>query len=381
MIENIRYNTKGLKILTPNGYKDFKGISYNGKKAIWKVALANGCYVEASEDHKFYVNGNPRKLKDLHTGIELISKQGPSNIVTITDTGKVEDTYDVLDVDNENHTFFANDVEVSNCRFLGSAPTLIDADLLEKLGYETQDPIDYKYSSALRIYEQPVEPIRNKTGEIVNPVTYILGVDTAAGAGGDYSAIQVLKIVNEHDIKQVAVYENNTIPYMKFAEAVIAISEYYNNAYIMIENNDVGASVANAIWNDFEYDYIINTDGKGIGTRSTRKSKLVANLLLKRYIESNWIDIVDTRTITQLSMYEEVSPNVYKAPGNEHDDLVTSMLWALYFTTTQYFERNDTGALKISDEVRLRNQKYEDAGLVMFGDEKKTDEDGFSWDY
>ena len=86
---------------------------------------------------------------------------------------------------------------------------------------------------------------------------------------------------------------------------------YYSK---MIENNDIGALVAEKIWYDYECDRIINVDKKGLGVRATRKTKLAGNLMLKRYMENGWINIVDRRTIYELSRYEEVTPNVGHSP-------------------------------------------------------------------
>jgi hypothetical protein len=366
-MNDIKYNTKGYKILTPRGYKDFKGISYNGKKEIWKVTLENGMFIEASEDHKFYINNNPRKLKDLHLECMLETIEDPSKIVSIENTKRFEDTYDILHIDNTKHTFFGNGIETSNCKFLGSAQTLVDPDLLERIGVHLQNPIDLKYNGALKVYEPPQEN-----------TLYILGVDSATGNGGDYSVIQVLKIEDEHNITQVAVFSDNLMSYAKFAEAVIGISEYYNGCYIMLENNDIGAQVANSIWNDFEYDKIINVEKKQLGIRSTRKSKLAANMLLKRYLESGWLDLKDDETLRQLTMYEEVSPNVYRAPASEHDDYVTSLLWGLYFVNTIYFDAKDLSIKTIDPRFKIE-QRTQDDVPVIFDNAPTLDDEGFDW--
>lgn len=367
MNNNIKYNTKGYKILTPLGYKDFVGVSYNGKKEIWKVILENGMFIEASEDHKFYINNIPRKLKDLHLECMLETIEGPSKIVSILNTNVLEDTYDILHVDNTNHTFFGNGIETSNCKFLGSAQTLIDPNLLERIGVYIEHPIELKYNGSLRIYETPKEES-----------FYILGVDSAAGNGGDYSVTQVLKIDDEKNITQVATFSNNMLSFARYAEAVIGISEYYNGAYIMLENNDIGAQVANCIWYDYEYDKIVNVERKQLGIRSTRKSKLAANMLLKRYMEAGWLEIRDEETLRQLTMYEEVTPNVYRAPHSEHDDHVTSLLWGLYFVNTIYFDSKDLSVKKIDPKFNIDKNNNPDTPM-FFGDEPDIDEDGFDW--
>ncbi|MEK6885118.1 MAG: terminase family protein, partial [Nanoarchaeota archaeon] len=156
--------------------------------------------------------------------------------------------------------------------FLGSSSTLIDSDILEQI--TIKDPIDFKIGYGLKIYEYPIKGCR-----------YILGVDTAKGTGKDFSVIQVIKITNRFKLEQVAVYASNTISTTNYAQVVIEVSKYYKEAEIMIDNNDIGDGVANNIWHVFEYDKIIKCDKKGIGIRSTKKSKLEANLNLKKYLE------------------------------------------------------------------------------------------------
>ena len=117
---------------------------------------------------------------------------------------------------------------------------LIEGEVLERI--ETRDPIATKWNGVFEIWEEPEEN-----------VMYMLGVDPSEGTGNDNSCVQVLKINSEFDIKQVAVYRNNMIEPYNFAQICISISEYYNGCYMMVENNNVGQIVADAIWWDFEY--------------------------------------------------------------------------------------------------------------------------------
>lgn len=215
-----------------------------------------------------------------------------------------------------------------NCRFLGSASTLIDPEVLERT--LTTPPLDVKWNGLCRIYEFP------KRGS-----TYVLGIDTSGGGGGgaDSSVVQVLRIDSATHLEQVAVYSSNSTPYQDFAQVCIGLSRYYNTAEMMIENNGIGETLAHTIWYDYEYDHIVNCDKKGLGIRSTTKSKMKANLLLKQYIDNGMLILHDDETLQELSRYIEVRPGVYKAETTgAHDDCVTSLLWGLYFITTDYFD-------------------------------------------
>ena len=62
-----------------------------------------------------------------------------------------------------------------------------------------------------------------------------------------------------------------------------------------------------------------------------------------RNVHNGWLEIHDKRTIYELSRYVEVSPDVYHAEGqNENDDCVTSLIWALYYLKTDYYDSGAT---------------------------------------
>ena len=241
------------------------------------------------------------------------------------------------------------------CAFLGSSQLLISPEYIERYGSFCIDPIDFKYNGALQIFEKPQKGSR-----------YILGVDSAAGNGGDYSVIQVLKIDSPTHIEQVAVYRANEVSYTTFGGTVVDISKLYNNAYIMLENNDIGAQVANYIWYELEYDRLVNVEKKQLGIRSTARTKVAACLNMKRLFELGQLIIKDPETINEISTFVEVRPNVFKAQDSAHDDLVTSLMWGLYFIKTQYFDEPD----KLSDndvEEPKPTINYDGLGKVFIG--------------
>lgn len=233
------------------------------------------------------------------------------------------------------------------CKFLGGQSTLVDSDVLERISFK--DPITTKWNGLLSIYKQPVAG-----GE------YVLGVDTAKGTGNDYSVIQVLWIKNELSIEQVATYRNNLINPHDFAQVCVSIAKFYNNAHMMVENNDIGSSVADAVWHEFEFENLVNADPRGLGVRSTKKTKLKANILLKEYLEKERLNIYDERTVYELSRFEEIKPNVFAAGRHEHDDCVTSLLWALYFIITEDYEGKSYDSKSIENKYDVNQGGWEE---------------------
>ena len=227
-----------------------------------------------------------------------------------------------------------------SCQFLGSSSTLVDPDTIERI--DTIEPIETKMNGFLNVYEMPL-----KNG------LYFLGVDSSKGTGLDFSVIQVLKFISDKDVEQVAVYRNDKINTHDFGEVVIAVSEFYNNAMIMIENNDVGESVCNTIWHEYEYDYLCNVDTKGLGIRATKQSKLNACINLKRYLEEKWLKIHDKDTLYELARFVEVRPNIFQAESECHDDTITSLYWALFVVKTVFYEG------KISNKININSNRNE----------------------
>ena len=127
------------------------------------------------------------------------------------------------------------------CEFLGSVDTLISASKLRALAYD--DPITS--NKGLDVYEDPI-PEHN----------YTITVDVARGIDGDYSAFTVFDTTTI-PYKLVAKYRNNTIKPLIFPDIIVEVAKGYNEAYILIEVNDVGAQVADIVQYDLEYENLL----------------------------------------------------------------------------------------------------------------------------
>jgi hypothetical protein len=238
-------------------------------------------------------------------------------------------------------------------KFLGSSSTLIDADYLEQI--DVKDPVDDKWNGALKIYENPIPG-----------ALYVMGVDTGKGIGKDRSVIQVLRIIDKQHIEQVAIYINDKILPHDYADVCKSISQYYNGAMLMVESNGEGKGLLSALWYELEYENVCNIDKKGLGIFSNKSNKLEANMLLKTYMEKEWLNIYDGDTVYELSRYVEVRPNVFKSESDvNHDDCVTSLLWALYFLTTPYYDDKLLQRREIADKFKLKNNE-EDEPIMIF---------------
>jgi len=356
---SLKTNTKlmnNYEVETPEGFKLFDGVGEIEEEVqILKFTLEDGNFIEVSTDHIFIINGNEEQAKYLLEGDVLETKEGLKEIVKVELNKEKEKVYTLLEVGSSDNSYYTNDIVSKNCKFLGSQSTLIDSDVLERIQFS--DPVATKWQGLLQIYKQPVP-----NGE------YVLGVDTGKGTGRDYSVIQVLHLRDEFDIEQVATYRSNQIRPHEFSQVCVSVAKYYNNAHMMVENNDIGQSVADSVWHEFEYEELINVDPKGLGIRSTKKSKLRANMLLKEYIEKDRLVLYDERTLYELSRYEEVRPNVFAAGRHEHDDTVTSLLWALYFVITDDYEGRTFENKDIDNEYNVQYGVWEDTEIPVMNE-------------
>ena len=240
------------------------------------------------------------------------------------------------------------------CRFLGSSNTLINSDKLETLKPSPYQ--DVKWNGLMKIWENPIPGCR-----------YVMGVDTGAGCKQNYSVVQILKINNVKSIEQVAIYRCNTIHPYDYASVIVAISDFYNACPVMIESNaDVGGQLITRLFDIYEFDRIVNTDKRGLGVKATKHSKSSANLLLKRYIERDWIILRDRDTIHEISMYEEISLGCYAVKGKDFDDCVTSLNWGLYYILTQEFEGGENIQDTSMDQYRLTDNTMNQRAYTEF---------------
>jgi hypothetical protein len=235
------------------------------------------------------------------------------------------------------------------CEFLGSSNTLVSAKTLGAMS--SIDPIHTK--DGLDIFEEPIE------GHI-----YAMGVDTARGVGGDYSAFTLLD-VTEAPYKLVAKYRDNKIAPMLFPNIVAKVGTDYNKAYILVEINDIGQQVADILHMELEYDNILTTVktalkqylSPGFGTktqrgvRMTKQVKRQGCFALKSLLEEQKLLVFDAETISEFSTFIEKQGS-WQADEGYFDDLVMSLVLLAWMTSNPYF--------KDMTNVDIRERMYKD---------------------
>lgn len=328
-----------MQIKINDEFKNFEGFSKKLSETL--EIIFNNCKIKCSLDHRFKsIDGYDIYAKDLKLNDVIKNSIYGSSIVKSIENIGIRTVYTPVNVDDELYET-ENGIINHNCSFIGSSCTLVSGNILEKL--TESEPIEILFEDlSLSIYSKP------KPGAL-----YVMGVDPATGVGGDYACIQVLEIKSRYDMEQVACYRSNEVQPGAFARIIDQLSKMYNNAYYILENNEVGKQVAEELWYTLENTNLINTEkaGHGLGTKADKRSKLDACMELKRVIDAEILKIHDSTTISELSRFEEQSPNVFKAAKGVHDDTVSGLYWAIYATLQPEIDMDNIKAVEVIKEA------------------------------
>jgi len=222
--------------------------------------------------------------------------------------------------------------------FLGSSNTLISYEKLQELSYN--NPIYRKHD--VDIFE-----------DVNLTHSYVITVDVARGQGIDFSAFTVFDIT-EIPYKIVAKYKNNLIAPLVFPNIINIIGKKYNDAYILIEVNDIGSQVSDVLHHDLEYENLFSTAWHGrhgqqlsgfvggrrdsqFGVRTTKSMKKIGCSNLKALIEDDKLLIPDYDIISELTTFVS-GGDTFSAEEGANDDLVMTLVLFAWLVDQQYFK-------------------------------------------
>ena len=271
------------------------------------------------------------------------------------------------------------------CEFLGSIDTLISAHRLKTLVY--RNPI--QSNAGLDIYVRPEKDN-----------VYMITADVSRGTANDYSAFVVFD-VTEIPYKVVAKFRDNEIKPLLFPTKIHEVAKAYNQAYVMVEVNDIGEQVANALQFDLEYDNLVMASMRGragqilgagfsggraqLGVRTTKAVKKIGCSNLKQLIEDNKLIIEDYDAVNELSTFI-VRGSSYQADDGCNDDLVACMFMFAWATDQTYFKEltdNDIRKTMIKEQQDMLEQDIAPFGFIVNGIddpfEDTIDEYGTRW--
>jgi hypothetical protein len=298
--------------------------------------------------YRFWVNANKK-----------LGEEGKNEYVPIevhwSDVPGRDDAWRKHTISNTSEEQFRTEFE---CEFLGSMNTLIHPEKLKCMVYRTPE---YWNGEGLRVYQKPV------VGH-----NYVAVVDTARGQGLDYHAFSVVD-VTQIPYRVVATFRNNQIPPMLYPNAIYPVLRQYNNAYVLVEVNDIGGQVADILHDELEYDNVIyvsqmgrkgqvvnggfgNRGGAVKGVKTSTAVKRIGCSILKSLVEDTKLIVEDFNTVDELCTFVAKGDS-FEAEDNHNDDLAMTLVLFGWLTTQTYF-KSITG----SD---IRKDLYEDQMKVL----------------
>lgn len=223
------------------------------------------------------------------------------------------------------------------CEFIGSAVTLIDYKILQKLHPDKPLPMAATPPEfQMRMYQKPI--IRQKME--VNGWTYIASIDTGYGIRKDYHVLQILLAKSNIDLEQVFVMSSNTVTVEDFCAYSYLVLQGYGFPPLTIEYNGPGARTLGIMFNNLQYENLVHYDNKLRGMWATDTIKQSAVMLLKLYVQRFYCKLHDEATINELMSFTTTTESGRKwgATGGNHDDHVTSLYWCIYYAASPQFE-------------------------------------------
>ena len=162
---------------------------------------------------------------------------------------------------------------------------------------------------------------------------YVIGVDVAMGVrNGDWSVAQVL----DSKKRQVATWRGQVHPdYM--ADILYALGEYYNEAFIIVENNSHGILTCTRLGKDFAYpnfytevqvDKLTDRETVKLGFTTTAKTKPLIIDQLRASMREGELELNDKTTIREMLTYIVTESGSMEAEASCFDDCVMSLALA-----------------------------------------------------
>lgn len=374
-----RENRNRYLIKTPTGYEKFAGIQKKIVPDLFTFTFTDGNYVKCSGRHQFLTNIGFLKAEQITLEMSISGK-------VIQKIDKEVGNFEVYDpVGVENHsTYLSNDVVSHNTEFIGSSATLISGAKLRSLAFF--DPFRIGEDGHLFVYEDP------KPGRI-----YIAMVDCSEGVGLDYHTINIVD-ATEAPYKQVARYRNNKLPLLFLPTVIYSIASRYNQAYVLIETNNVGQQVVDILHYDLEYENIYKLEhhhikGQSIsagfkrsvafGVKTTKSVKKIGCANLKTLIENDKLIINDFDTIAELNTFVRTKDS-YAAEEGNNDDIVMGLVLFAWLTAQTFFKdetRIDIRKILLEEQNLLGEESVLPFGFIEDGLRRELEvEDGDMWE-
>ena len=246
-----------------------------------------------------------------------------------------------------------------DCDFISSGQSVIPGELIKEIQDKSVcEPIEKRFNDDMWIWKNP-EP-NNK---------YLVSADVARGDGADYSAFHIIDLQSMEQVAEYRSKEDTT----RYSNILMSIATEYNDALLVVENNNVGWAVLqtiidreykNLFWmkKDLKYvdsktQYTNKYRGENRmmvpGFTTSMKSRPLMIENLSKFVRDHSVKINSIRLVDELYVFIFNNGKAEALKGY-NDDLVMSMAIGLWIRET---------ALRLHDEnLRVTKESMEKMG-------------------
>ena len=263
--------------------------------------------------------------------------------------------------------------QTEECEFLGSSDTLISGEALHAM----QNHVDKV---------ETVSQMILNSGFMYHKVeenhSYILTCDPAKDGIDDFS----VDVIDVTSFPFVQVFSADLqIDYLMMPEHLNELGIYYNNALIVVENNEgAGQSITDTLWGVYEYENLYrdnNIEGrkgkkKYTGFRTTIRSRPLILGMMKIFLDEEKLIINNQKTLNQLYTFtKKKTGNKYEAEDGYKDDAVMSL--SMTFAPFMHIKVFDNFSLFTkelhAEESTARTGEYLSALDIGFSNDEDED--------
>ncbi len=332
--------------------------------------------ISSGSDTKMIVVSTPKGMNHFYK-MWMEAKEGrsqfkPTEIHWTAPPGRDED-WKQQQIANTSEDQFRQEFETE---FIGSASTLISPSKLSNMSY-----IKPKFAKDGIDFYEDVKPGHN----------YLITADSARGLRLDYSAFVVIDVTTI-PYKVVAKYRDNTITPLIYPQFLYNIANHFNKAWLLVETNDVGSQVAEALASEFSYENLLKTVSKGragfvlgggqgakngVTTTSPVKTKGCSNF--KSLIETDRLIIEDYDIYVEMTTFTrkgDSADSQFAAEAGTNDDLVMCMVLFSWCVASEYWkELTNTDPSKSIYQQKLEEQEEDDnmpLGFISYANMRET---------
>jgi hypothetical protein len=166
---------------------------------------------------------------------------------------------------------------------------------------------------------------------------YVIGVDTAEGKipeGSKKPDATVCQVLDRTRGGEQVCILRGQISEENLVEPLLLLAEFYNGAYVVIENNSTGKHVAIQMGKKYEKIRLYHNDdwneekrrySREIGHRTTAGNRRLMIGKLANHLESHGLILYDQKTVHELNGFHTTAGGKAEAAQGYHDDHVMSL--------------------------------------------------------